>query len=80
MVRTIAGALAQVKEDLPRRIERHVLDYLAEHPQWAWRDRQLTLLRLVLLFVTQVLHGNSRPPARSSTSPATRRRAWNWRN
>lgn len=59
MVRTIAAALEQVKDDLPRRIERHVLDYLAEHPQWVWRDRQLNPLRLVLLFVTQVLHGNT---------------------
>jgi len=59
MVTTIAQALAQVKDDLPRRIGHHVHRYLAEHPEWVWRDRQLNPLTLVLLFVTQVLHGNT---------------------
>lgn len=56
---TIAAALAQVKDDLPRLIERPVLDYLAQHPEWVWRDRQLNPLSLALLFVTQVLHRNT---------------------
>jgi hypothetical protein len=59
MVTTIAEALTQVKDDLPRRIELHVHSYLAQHPEWVWRDRQLNPLTLVLLLVTQVLHGNT---------------------
>lgn len=59
MVKTIAQALTQVKDELPRRIEQHVHSYLAEHPEWVWRDRELNPLALALLFITQVLHGNT---------------------
>jgi hypothetical protein len=55
----IRQALAQVKEDLPRHLESHVYGYLAEHPEHVWRCRQLDPLTLVLMFMTQVLHGNT---------------------
>lgn len=59
MVTTIAAALAQVKDDLPRMIEHHVVKYLADHPDWDWRQRLLDPLTTTLLFTTQVLHGNT---------------------
>lgn len=59
MVTTIAGALARVKDELPRMIERHVLNYLAQHPQWDWRQRLLDPLTTTVLFTTQVLEGNT---------------------
>ena len=59
MTISIRRALAQVKEDLPARIESHVFNYLAEQPEHVWRARELDPLTLVLLFMTQVLHGNT---------------------
>jgi hypothetical protein len=59
MVTTVAAALAQVKDDLPPMIERHVMEYLAQHPDWDWRQRLLDPLTTTLLFTTQVLHGNT---------------------
>jgi len=56
---SIHHALTRVKEDLPRQIESLVITYLAEHPEHVWRCRQLDPLTLVLLFATQVLHGNT---------------------
>jgi len=56
---SIRHALAQVKEDLPRHIESHVYGYLAEHPEHIWRCRELDPLTFVLLFMTQVLGGNT---------------------
>ncbi|MEX0777661.1 MAG: hypothetical protein WD042_18300 [Phycisphaeraceae bacterium] len=40
-------------------IERPVLAYLAQHPQWPWRQRLLDPLTTTRLFTTQVLHGNT---------------------
>lgn len=59
MVATIAAALVKVKEELPRMIQDHVLAYLAEHPDWDWRQRLLDPLTTTFLFITQVLHGNT---------------------
>ena len=59
MVATIAAALAQVKDNLPQMIERHVGAYLAGHPDWTWRQRLLDPLTTTVLFTTQVLHGNT---------------------
>jgi len=56
---SIQHALSRVKEDLPRQIESLVSSYLTEHPEYVWRCRQLDPLTLVLLFATQVLHGNT---------------------
>jgi len=58
MVTTIAKALAQVKADLPQRIEKHVADYLAAHPARR-RQRLLDPLTTTLLFLSQILHGNT---------------------
>ena len=58
MVANIRRALAQVKDELPAAISRHVRHYLLEHAPGRWRVRELDPLTTVLLFVTQVLHGN----------------------
>ena len=59
MVPTISDALARVKDELPRWIEHHVLSYLAEHPECGPRQRLLDPLTTVLLFITQIMHGNT---------------------
>ena len=59
MVTTIRQALAQVKDDLPGWIETGVEAYLAQHPELTVRRRQLDPLTTVLLFIMQVLHGNT---------------------
>jgi len=55
---SIRHAVAKVKDDLPQRLEHHVNDCLAELPA-ARRHRLLDPLRTVLLFITQVMHGNT---------------------
>jgi hypothetical protein len=59
MVATIADALSQVKADLPRMIEQHVLAYLREHKDRPWRQRLLDPLTTTQLFIAQVMHGNT---------------------
>ena len=49
MVATIAGALAKVKDELPRMIEHQVIEYLAEHPDWDWRRRLLDPVQITTL-------------------------------
>lgn len=56
---SIPRALAQVKEDLPRLIEQHVLDYLAGDRHRNWRVRQLDPVTTTLWFIVQILHGNT---------------------
>lgn len=59
MVATIARTLTQVKHDLPEWVRQPVHEYLAQHPEFIWRQRQLDPLTLVLLFIIQVMHGNT---------------------
>ena len=56
---SISHALRQVKEDLPRLIEAHVHEALDQLPGFLWRDRLLNPLVTLLLFITQVMHGNT---------------------
>jgi len=56
---SISHALARVKDDLPRLIERHVNDELAQLGRRRGRRRLLDPLATVLLFITQVMHGNT---------------------
>jgi len=56
---SIRHGLRRAKEDLPRQIESLVISYLAEHPEYVWRCRQLDPLSLMLLFASQVLNGNT---------------------
>src|SRR5690625_4843965 len=59
MVHTISKMLDQVKDDLPGLIKKPVNDYLAQHPDFIWRQRQLDPLSLMVMFITQVMHGNT---------------------
>ena len=55
----IHRALAAVKDDLPQLISQSVHDCLAQLPDRVRRRRVLTPVNTVLLFVTQVMHGNT---------------------
>lgn len=55
---TIARALEKVKADLPKLIAHHVNDYLLRR-RWSGRVRLLDPLTTTLLFVLQVMHGNT---------------------
>jgi len=55
----IASAVHRVKDDLPGLLTPLVEQALREHPDHAWRDRVLNPLATVLLFVQQVMHGNT---------------------
>jgi hypothetical protein len=55
---TIAKRIEQVKADLPRLIGTHVKEYLRQQG-WRGRVRLLDPLNTVLLFVVQVMHGNT---------------------
>jgi hypothetical protein len=59
MVTTICQALAQVKADLPTTIECHLRDFSSKHPKPIGRRRDLPPWVTLLLFMTQVLHGNT---------------------
>lgn len=59
MVPTLSNALAQVKADLPALIARHVAKYLQQHPRPVRRQRLLDPLTTLLLFIQQVLAGNT---------------------
>ena len=56
---SISQALRQVKDDLPRLIEQHTHKALDEYGTFIWRDRLLNPLVTLLLFITQVMHGNT---------------------
>ena len=56
---SICRALRQVKDDLPRLIESHVHEALARFPAFIWRDRLLNPLTTLMLFIMQVMHGNT---------------------
>jgi len=56
---SISRALRQVKGDLPRLIEQHTHQALDEFSTFLWRDRLLNPLVTLLLFITQVMHGNT---------------------
>jgi hypothetical protein len=56
---TIASAVRQVKDDLPQLISVHVEAALAEQRDFTWRDRWLNPLTTTLLFVIQILNGNT---------------------
>lgn len=56
---SISRALEQVKDDLPRMIEQHMHEALDQLPGFLWRDRLLNPLVTLLLFITQVMHGNT---------------------
>lgn len=56
---SIPRALAQVKEDLPRLIERRTHQALGQFPDFVWRDRVLNPLVTLLLFIRQVMAGNT---------------------
>jgi len=55
---SITRAMGQVKDQLPRLIEHHVLDFLASS-QWRGRVRELDPLTTVLLFICQIMHRNT---------------------
>ena len=55
----IASAVHRVKDDLPGLLTPLVEQALREHPDHAWRDRVLNPLATILLFVQQVMHGNT---------------------
>jgi len=59
MVTNIGQALEQVKADLPDLIAQHVVDYLVEHPEWKTRDRKLSPHKVLMLLITQIMHGNT---------------------
>lgn len=59
MVNTIDNALSKVKEDLPQMINTHVLDYLTHHHDGNWRHRLLDPMTTILLFITQIMQGNT---------------------
>lgn len=56
---TIAKAARQVKDDLPSLIAPILSQALEDHPRFHWRKRVLDPLNLILLFITQVMHGNT---------------------
>lgn len=56
---SIPRALTQVKDDLPRLIERHMHQALDQCPEFVWRDRVLNPLVTLLLFIRQVMAGNT---------------------
>jgi len=56
---SIAAAVRQVKDDLPRRFARDVDEALARQLGFTWRHRRLNPLTLIVLFSTQVMHGNT---------------------
>ena len=56
---TIATTVRQVKEDLPGSLGPHVQQSLSDHGHYTWRDRVLSPLATILLFVQQVMHGNT---------------------
>lgn len=55
---SIRRALASVKDELPRMIEHHLNECLADDPRRR-RRRRLEPLTTLLLFITQVMHGNT---------------------
>jgi hypothetical protein len=55
----IASAVRRVKDDLPGLLTPIVEQALREHPDHPWRDRVLNPLALIVLFVQQVMHGNT---------------------
>jgi len=56
---SISRALARVKDDLPLLIQDHAHAALSQEPGFVWRDRKLNPLTTLLLFITQVMHGNT---------------------
>jgi hypothetical protein len=56
---TLAAGLAQVKDELPQLLSGHVSEYLARQNHWDWRHRIFDPLTTLMLFVLQVLHGNT---------------------
>ena len=56
---SIAGALERVKDDLPELIEQHLQEGLEALPGFAWRNRLLNPLVTLLLFMMQIMHGNT---------------------
>lgn len=56
---SITNALGQVKDDLSQMLSRHVVQCVAQQKDYKWRDRLLEPATTILLFVTQVLHGNT---------------------
>lgn len=56
---SVSRALRQVKDDLPRLIEQHAHEALSQFPDFLWRDRLLSPVVMLLLFITQVMHGNT---------------------
>ena len=59
MVTTIRRALDRVKDELPLLIAQPVNNYLQQHREFVWRQRQLDPFTLMHLFVIQIMHGNT---------------------
>ena len=55
----ITSAVRRVKDDLPQLLTPIVEQALREHPDHVWRNRVLNPLVTILLFVQQVMHGNT---------------------
>ena len=56
---SITRALDRVKHELPHIIEQHTHQALAHAPVFVWRNRLLNPFVTLMLFVTQVIHGNT---------------------
>ena len=56
---SIHDALRRVKDDLPQLITQHVHDALEQEKNFVWRCRLLDPVTTMLLFVAQVMHGNT---------------------
>lgn len=56
---TIAKAARQVKDDLPALISPIVDQALESHTAFIWRQRVFNPLSLIMLFITQIMHGNT---------------------
>ncbi len=56
---SIQHSLQKVKDDLPQLIEEHLDQALREVPDFIWRDRLFNPLFTLVLFIMQVMHGNT---------------------
>jgi len=69
----ITFAVRQIKDDLPQLLTPIAEQALREHPDDAWRDRVLNPLVTILLFVQQVMRGNTAITQCWSTTARTAR-------
>jgi hypothetical protein len=58
MAKSIAGAVARIKEDLAAALDPQAVERVCRELGHDWRERELDPAATVALFVQQVLHGN----------------------